>query len=53
LERIERLEQLRPIAAGMDMGVAATSEAAPSGVDTEEDLATANAHWNVFISRRG
>lgn len=53
LERIERLEQLRPIAAGMDMGVAATSQAAPSGVDTEEDLAQANAHWNAFISRRG
>ncbi|HUF30973.1 MAG TPA: 3-deoxy-manno-octulosonate cytidylyltransferase [Gemmatimonadaceae bacterium] len=53
LERIERLEQLRPIAAGMHMGVAATADAAPSGVDTEEDLAQANAHWNAFISRRG
>lgn len=53
LERIERLEQLRPLAAGMSMGVAATTDAAPPGVDTEEDLAQANARWDDFIARQG
>jgi 3-deoxy-manno-octulosonate cytidylyltransferase (CMP-KDO synthetase) len=53
LERIERLEQLRPLAAGMSMGVAATADVAPPGVDTEEDLAHANARWDDFIARRG
>jgi 3-deoxy-manno-octulosonate cytidylyltransferase (CMP-KDO synthetase) len=52
LERIERLEQLRPLAAGMSMGVAATADVAPPGVDTEEDLAHANARWDDFIARR-
>ena len=52
LERIERLEQLRPLAAGMHMGVAATADVAPPGVDTEEDLAHANARWDDFIARR-
>jgi 3-deoxy-manno-octulosonate cytidylyltransferase (CMP-KDO synthetase) len=52
LERIERLEQLRPLAAGMSMGVAATADVAPPGVDTEEDLAQANARWDDFIARR-
>jgi 3-deoxy-manno-octulosonate cytidylyltransferase (CMP-KDO synthetase) len=52
LERIERLEQLRPLAAGMSMGVAATADVAPSGVDTEEDLAQANARWDDFIARQ-
>ena len=46
LERIERLEQLRPLAAGLAMGVATVSELPASGVDTEEDLAHANARWN-------
>jgi 3-deoxy-manno-octulosonate cytidylyltransferase (CMP-KDO synthetase) len=52
LERIERLEQLRPLAAGMHMGVAASADVAPPGVDTEEDLAHANARWDDFIARR-
>jgi 3-deoxy-manno-octulosonate cytidylyltransferase (CMP-KDO synthetase) len=52
LERIERLEQLRPLAAGMSMGVAAMADVAPPGVDTEEDLAHANARWEDFIARR-
>lgn len=51
LERIERLEQLRPLAAGWAMGVAVVEDA-PRGVDTEEDLARANAHWNDFIAGR-
>jgi 3-deoxy-manno-octulosonate cytidylyltransferase (CMP-KDO synthetase) len=49
LEEIERLEQLRPLAAGLPMGVAVTSEAPASGIDTEEDLERANARWNAFI----
>ena len=36
LERVERLEQLRPLAAGISIGVA-LAEAAPAGVDTLED----------------
>jgi 3-deoxy-manno-octulosonate cytidylyltransferase (CMP-KDO synthetase) len=48
LEEIERLEQLRPLAAGLPIGVAVTSEAPASGIDTEEDLERANAHWDAF-----
>ena len=49
LERIERLEQLRPLAAGMSMGVTVISESPVPGIDTEEDLTRANAQWNAFI----
>jgi 3-deoxy-D-manno-octulosonate cytidylyltransferase len=45
LEQIEKLEQLRPLAAGMQIGVAVTDDRAVAGIDTEEDLAHANAHW--------
>jgi len=45
LECIERLEQLRPLAAGLAMGVATVSELPGAGVDTEDDLARANARW--------
>ena len=45
LERIERLEQLRPLAAGMAMGVAMIDEAPPGGLDTEDDLTRANENW--------
>ena len=45
LERIERLEQLRPLAAGMAMGVATVGKAPPGGIDTEEDLIRANENW--------
>lgn len=38
LERIERLEQLRPLAAGMAIGVAVTEAPEAEGVDTREDL---------------
>jgi 3-deoxy-manno-octulosonate cytidylyltransferase (CMP-KDO synthetase) len=37
LEGIEKLEQLRPLAAGMSIGVGIV-ESAESGVDTPEDL---------------
>lgn len=45
LEEIERLEQLRPLAAGLSIGVAINGEPAATGVDTEEDLAKANEIW--------
>jgi 3-deoxy-manno-octulosonate cytidylyltransferase (CMP-KDO synthetase) len=48
LERIERLEQLRPLAAGMTMGVAMIDEPLRGGIDTEADLERANAEWSAF-----
>ena len=51
LEEIERLEQLRPLAAGLPIGVAVTKEAPASGIDTEDDLSAANARWQEFIGR--
>ena len=50
LERIERLEQLRPLAHGMRMGVAVSDDAPRSGIDTEEDLALANSQWATFTT---
>jgi 3-deoxy-manno-octulosonate cytidylyltransferase (CMP-KDO synthetase) len=50
LERIERLEQLRPLASGMRMGVAIADDAARSGIDTEEDLELANTQWATFTT---
>ena len=44
LELIERLEQLRPLAHGLSIGVADV-QANEGGIDTEEDLAYANARW--------
>lgn len=52
LERIERLEQLRPLAAGIAMGVAEIGEAPAPGIDTEDDLKVANARWTDFSDRR-
>ena len=45
LEHIERLEQLRPLAAGVDIGVALLDEPVRPGIDTEDDLARANREW--------
>jgi len=45
LEITEQLEQLRPLADGLAMGVATVAPSAAGGIDTEEDLATANARW--------
>jgi 3-deoxy-manno-octulosonate cytidylyltransferase (CMP-KDO synthetase) len=53
LEEIERLEQLRPLAAGIPMGVAIAAEAPASGIDTEDDLERANARWDEFIAGAG
>ncbi len=46
LEQIERLEQLRPLAAGMQIGVAPAAPVTIGGIDTEADLLRANAHWD-------
>ena len=46
LEEIERLEQLRPLAAGIPIGVAITVGPAATGIDTEEDLTRANEIWS-------
>jgi 3-deoxy-manno-octulosonate cytidylyltransferase (CMP-KDO synthetase) len=48
LERIERLEQLRPLAAGLRMGVALIDGPLRSGIDTEADLERANQEWMTF-----
>jgi len=42
-EHIERLEQLRPLAHGMTIGVAALPDPVPPGIDTEDDLRLAEA----------
>ena len=47
LERIERLEQLRPLAAGMRMGVAIIPGPLRPGIDTEADLERANREWQT------
>jgi 3-deoxy-manno-octulosonate cytidylyltransferase (CMP-KDO synthetase) len=52
LEQVERLEQLRPLAAGLAMGVALLDEAPPGGVDTEDDLERANARWTEHLAGR-
>ena len=51
LERIERLEQLRPLAAGLAMGVALVDEPPTVGVDTLDDLVRANANWKDLNGR--
>ncbi|MHB1222553.1 MAG: 3-deoxy-manno-octulosonate cytidylyltransferase [Gemmatimonadaceae bacterium] len=52
LERAERLEQLRPLAAGMAMGVFIVHEVPVRGIDTEADLTAANAHWaDLMVGR--
>ncbi len=50
LEEIERLEQLRPLAAGIPIGVAITDEPAATGIDTEEDLVRANELWKSHFA---
>jgi 3-deoxy-manno-octulosonate cytidylyltransferase (CMP-KDO synthetase) len=49
LELAERLEQLRPLAAGRAIGVAVTTDVPPmGGIDTEDDLMRANDLWLEF-----
>lgn len=50
LEDIERLEQLRPLAHGMNIGVAVIDGPAECGIDTEEDLRIANERWRSFAA---
>ena len=50
LERIERLEQLRPLAAGLRMGVAVVDGPVRSGIDTEADLDRAQKEWMTFTT---
>ena len=52
LEHVERLEQLRPLAAGIPMGVAVVADAGTGGIDTEDDLVRANAHWETLSAGR-
>ncbi|MCA0376184.1 MAG: 3-deoxy-manno-octulosonate cytidylyltransferase [Gemmatimonadetes bacterium] len=49
LELIERLEQLRPLAHGLAIGVADVAPAA-GGIDTPDDLARAQARWHSSLS---
>ncbi len=52
LEQIERLEQLRPLAAGLAIGVAVAEPVLIGGIDTEDDLLRANAHWDSIHAVR-
>jgi 3-deoxy-manno-octulosonate cytidylyltransferase (CMP-KDO synthetase) len=52
LERVERLEQLRPLAAGIPIGVARVAQPPRGGIDTEADLERANAEWADFTAER-
>ncbi len=47
LELTERLEQLRALEHGLSIGVALLDEPALPGVDTQEDLERAHAHWTA------
>lgn len=49
LELVERLEQLRPLAHGVMIGVAHVPTA-EGGIDTEDDLQRANARWPQFVA---
>jgi 3-deoxy-manno-octulosonate cytidylyltransferase (CMP-KDO synthetase) len=50
LEQIERLEQLRPLAAGLRMGVAVIDGPVRGGIDTEADLERAEREWMTFTT---
>lgn len=53
LERIERLEQLRPLAHGLAIGVAVIATAPLPGIDTEDDLARAERAWPAWAAAHG
>lgn len=48
LERVERLEQLRPLAHGLAIGVAYVDEAPAPGIDTPADLEAAERAWPAW-----
>jgi len=50
LEQIERLEQLRPLAAGVPIGVDLIDEPVRPGIDTEADLERANRDWDLYTA---
>lgn len=50
LELIERLEQLRPLTAGMPIGISLIDEQMAPGIDTDEDLERANRAWTDFTT---
>lgn len=45
LERVEQLEQLRPLGAGIPIGVGLAAGTPHGGIDTEDDLRRANDAW--------
>ena len=47
-ELAERLEQLRALHCGLTIGVARLDRPAIPGVDTDDDLRRAEAHWHAF-----
>jgi 3-deoxy-manno-octulosonate cytidylyltransferase (CMP-KDO synthetase) len=47
-ERAERLEQLRALYYGMNIGVARLETAVFPGIDTADDLRRAEAHWHTY-----
>lgn len=47
LEQVESLEQLRVLEAGLRICVELAPEAFPPGIDTPQDLARAQAHWQA------
>ncbi len=51
LELIEKLEQLRALAAGLAMGVAIVDAPSWGEVNTEDDLVRANSHWATLTTR--
>lgn len=53
LERVERLEQLRPLAHGLAMGVADVREPSAPGIDTAADLAAAERAWPAWERAQG
>lgn len=50
LEIVEKLEQLRALAAGLAMGVAIVDAPSWGEVNTEDDLVRANAHWEQLTA---
>ena len=50
LEQIEKLEQLRALAAGLAMGVAIVDAPSWGEVNTEDDLVRANSHWTALAA---
>ena len=50
LELVEKLEQLRPLAAGLAIGVAVAAPPRFGGIDTEADLARADEAWATLTA---